>query len=90
MNGRIEITVDGKSDIGISVKMTRMSSMEKAILMDALAMALQLDEDDRMNIGAVIAIGGLGVLTGKPPEMVKIDLGAIEKMGKNPPPSRGE
>lgn len=80
MNGKIEITVDDIQHLQVLVDMKGMSHFEKAILMDALGKALKLDETDRMTIGALIAVGGFGALSGRPPETVEIDLGAIKKM----------
>ena len=82
MKGRIEIRTSGVHDTSVLVDMKGMSPMDKAVLMDALGKALDLDEIDRMTIGALIAIGGFGALSGRPPEMMKVDLSMIEKFKK--------
>lgn len=80
MKGRIEIKTSGVHDTSVLVDMKGMSHMDKAVLMDALGKALDLDEADRLVIGAIIAVGGFGAISGKSPEMMRVDLSMIEKI----------
>lgn len=82
MKGRIEIIVDDYQHTQVRVDMKGLSHFGKALLMDSLGKALKLDETDRMTIGALIAIGGFGALSGRSPEMVEVDLGMIDKIKK--------
>ena len=82
MKGTIEIKVIGVRDIAVHRKMSAMTGFDKAIIMDALARALELDESDRLTIGALIAVGGFGTLSGVAPEQVRIDMDQINKMRK--------
>lgn len=82
MKGRIEIRTSGVHDTSVLVDMKGMSPVDKAVLMDALGKALDLDEADRMIIGALIAIGGFGALSGRSPETMRVDLSMIEKFKK--------
>lgn len=82
MKGTIKITTSGVHDLSILVDMKGLSPMDKAVLMDALGKALELNETDRLTIGAIIAIGGFGTLSGKSPETMRVDLSLLNELKK--------
>lgn len=82
MKGTIEIVVQDRSEVQVHYRMKEVSSLDKAILMDAMARTLNLNEVDRMAIGALIGIGGFGALSGKTPTELRFDVDMIEKLRK--------
>lgn len=79
MKGTITIRSDDKSGFSIEMQMSRVSKMDELLIFDALANAFELGKEDRLFFGAVVA-GGLKAIFGDAPEMVKMDLGLINKL----------
>lgn len=79
MKGTIKIEANGRSDLSIEMNMISISMLDRLVIVDALVNAFELSEKDRTIFGATIAVGGLKEVMGKGPDMVKIDMGLIDK-----------
>lgn len=79
MKGTIKIEANGRSDLSIEMNMRSISMLDRLVIIDALANAFELNKEDRTIFGATIAVGGLKEVAGKGPDIVKIDMGLLDK-----------
>lgn len=80
MKGTITIKSDNKSGFSIEMQMSRVSRMDELLIFDALANAFELGEEDRFVFGSIIAAGGVKEVFGDAPDMIKMDVGLINKL----------
>jgi hypothetical protein len=79
MKGTIKIESCDKSGFSIKMQMVSVTKMDTLLIFDALADAFGLTEEDRLVFGSIMRVGGVKKAFGGGLDMVKIDMGLIDK-----------
>lgn len=82
MKGTITIMADDGVMLNVDMRMKQLSVMESYLIMDALAETFAYDEDQRMSVGALIAVGGIKALSGKDPVALRMDTSFLDLIDK--------
>ena len=82
MKGTITIRADESGHLTVDCRMSRMSKLDALCILDGLAEAFDLDEEQRMKIGVILAVGGFKVITGKDPVAMRMDTSFLDLLNK--------
>lgn len=86
MKGTLTITAAGEGKLYVDSRLSHVSKHDVFAIFDGIAEAFNLDEDQRMAVGALIAVGGFKVIFGKDPVGLRINtdfLNVLNKMKEN-------
>ena len=82
MKGSITIRCNEQENLTIDMRMERVSKMDAFIIMDGLAEAFNFNEEQRIRLGAILAVGGFKVITGKNPVTMRMDTSFLDLLNK--------
>ena len=86
MKGTLTITAAGEGKLYVDSRLSRVSKHDVFAIFDGIAEAFSLDEEQRMAVGVLIAVGGFKVIFGKDPVGLRINtdfLNVLNKMKEN-------
>ena len=82
MEGFIKIEAIPGKGMFVETDLRRVSGLDKLVLLDALATALELKEKDRKFASMMLMLGGLGAIPGIETQTVEVDKDAVEFLKK--------
>ena len=82
MKGTLTITATGEGKMYIDSRLSHVSEYDVLAIFDGIAEAFNLDEDQRMRVGALIAVGGFKFLFDKDPVGLRIDTSFLDLLNK--------
>lgn len=83
MKGTLTITANTDGKMYVDSRLSRVSKMDMLAIFDSIAEAFELDEDMRMRVGVMIAVGGFKRLFGEDPVGLRIDTSFLNLLKKD-------
>lgn len=82
MKGTLTITAAGEGKLYVDSRLSHVSKYDVLAIFDGIAEAFNLDEDQRMLVGAVIVVGGFKFIFDKDPVGLRIDTSFLDLLNK--------
>lgn len=82
MNGTLTITANTDGKMYIDSRLNSVSKMDVYAIFDGIAEAFDLDEEQRMAVGVLIAVGGFKQIFGKDPVGLRINTDFLNVLNK--------
>ena len=82
MKGTLTITANTDGKLYVDSRLSRVSKMDMFAIFDGIAEVFDLDEDQRMSVGVLLAVGGFEKIFGKDPVDLRIDTNFLNVLNK--------